>query len=83
MWGVERGEKPCWPVCSFGEGPGSQSVSVGCQMPIWDGESFGGAGRVRRAELSVIQLPASSLRLCLGTLGTAEHQMLIRIIKGL
>lgn len=48
MWGVQRGEEPCWPVSSFGDrGPGSQSVSVCCWMPTWDGESFGGAGRVR------------------------------------
>lgn len=45
---VERGEEPWWPVHSFGGlGPGSQPVSMGCQMQTRDGESFGGAGRVR------------------------------------
>lgn len=44
---VEKGEEPWWPVHSFEDlGPGSWSMSVGCQTQTRDGESVWGAGRV-------------------------------------
>lgn len=78
MWGVWRGVRSLGGLCTvLGSWP-REAVFV-CQMQTWDGESSGGPGRVRscRALWNV-----SSLRPCLGMLSTAEHQMLIRIIKG-
>lgn len=85
LLGVRRGTRSLGGPCTQFWGRWLSEPVLVCLLSDrgmgW-GRCWGSRRRWLHATRSVIQLGVSSLRLCLGALSAAEHQMLIRIIKG-